>query len=437
MQIMIGVIKNLLHLQWLIERYSGRSRKSIDPLVQKITSIGLYQLRFLDRIPPSAAVNEAVEQTKRFGRKRAAGFVNAVLREAQRRGLPPAPDRKSEPQDYARVMLSCPPELFGKLEELVGIDQALLICEQSNREPPLIVRLIRGTLEAEGVKVYSHEKAGMFVVEGATAAQIVAWARAGIAQPQDPTSAEVISKLGIHEGETVLDRCCGMGTKTLQIAAATGKSGTVIAMDRSEERCRMLSAAAKFGDMANIRVHRGEVMTDIGEQQSFSRILVDAPCSNSGVMARRAEARYAQDEKTLRSLARLQDWILDDTAPALLPGGKMVYSTCSIWAEENGKRVRAFVGRHADYRLVEEKLTLPSLESEATRYHDGGYFAVLERSWGMADRPTMEYVAMVIGVWGAWVVMRTIANEREARMRVVLARIATKPEPMASGEQKK
>src|SRR5215210_2797036 len=128
-RILVGVIKNLLHLQWLMEEYSGRSRKSIEPLVQKILAVGIYQLKFLDRIPAPAAVHEAVEQAKRFGHKRAAGFVNAVMRRAANLPVPKGPDRFEKPEEYARLMLSHPPEVYRRLEEMVGAEKALLICE--------------------------------------------------------------------------------------------------------------------------------------------------------------------------------------------------------------------------------------------------------------------------------------------------------------------
>ena len=95
----------------------------------------------------------------------------------------------------------------------------------------------------------------------------------------------------------------------------------------------------------------------IQEGMKFSKILIDAPCSNSGVLARRPEARYAQDDRALASLAKLQDRILDDSAPALINGGRLVYSTCSIWPGENQERVKNFLGRHTDYRLITDKLT--------------------------------------------------------------------------------
>jgi 16S rRNA (cytosine967-C5)-methyltransferase len=367
-QILIGVIKNLLHLQWLMEEFSGRSRKSIEPLVQKILAIGLYQIRFLDRVPASAAVDQAVEQAKRFGQKRAAGFVNAVLRKAARGPMPASPESAEE---FAEKMLSHPRELWRRLEALVGKEKALLICEHDNREAPVIVRLISG--EIDGIP---HEREGMYVVEGASVDLLADWARRGIAQVQDPTAAEVVEKLGIEKGEAVLDRCCGMGTKTMQMREAAGEEGSVVAVDPSEERCQVLERVVAEREFNNITIHR---LGMIGEEMRFSKILVDAPCSNSGVLARRAEARYAQDEKTLASLARLQDRILDDSANALVSGGRMVYSTCSIWPEENSERVKSFLGRHLDYRLVDQKLTFPSVDDDPAKYHDGGYWAVLER----------------------------------------------------------
>jgi 16S rRNA (cytosine967-C5)-methyltransferase len=213
-------------------------------------------------------------------------------------------------------------------------------------------------------------------VEGASVDVLGDWARRGIAQVQDPTSAEVVAKLGIARGEAVLDRCCGLGTKTMQMREAVGEGGSVLAIDPSEERCAVLERIVAERQLQNVTVKRAGM---IEGGMKFSKILIDAPCSNSGVLARRAEARYAQDDKTLVSLGRLQDRILDDSAEALQSGGRMVYSTCSIWPQENSQRVEKFLGRHADYRLLEEKLTFPSTDDDPVKYHDGGYWAVLQR----------------------------------------------------------
>ena len=385
-QIDIGVVKNLLLLQRLIAHYSGRSLKSIDPLVQKILAIGLYQLRFLTRIPASAAVNEAVEQTRRFGQGRAAAFVNAILRKATREPNPPLPDRASDPVGYAEIVLSHPRELFGQLAAILGEDDAIRFCERDNREPPTIVRLFSGRSEADlrasGVEVRPHEQPRLFIVAPRIAV-LAQWAEAGIAQVQDPTAAAVVPQLQVEPGQSILDRCCGLGTKTLQIRDILGPTGWILAVDPSEERTRILRGLLERRQIANVMVRQVGMLADLHEPDianGFDRILVDVPCSNSGVLPRRPEATYAQTASVLNSLRKLQDRILDDTAASLQAGGRMIYSTCSIWPEENEGRVAAFLSRRADYRLLDQKTTLPSLDPEPERYRDGGYLAVLERT---------------------------------------------------------
>lgn len=383
-QIIIGVVKNLLHLRWLTAHYAQRSLQSIDPLAQKILAIGLYQLRFLTRIPPSAAVDEAVEQAKRVGLARASGFVNAILRKSLRDPAPPPPDRHRDPVRYAELILSHPAELFARLDKLLGSDDTLRFCEHDNLEPPTIVRLSRLTnaedLTTPGLTILPHEQPGMFVVSGAKPTILADWSRRGVAQVQDPTAAKVVDHLGIEPGQRLLDRCCGLGTKTLQMHERVGQ-GSILAMDPAHARIHLLDQLITQRRLDNIALREIGMIDQLPEpdRQPFDRILIDAPCSNSGVLARRPEARYAQIDAALASVARLQDRILDDSAPWLAAHGRLIYSTCSIWPEENQQRVAAFLERHPDYRLIEEQLTWPSFETDPTRYHDGGYFAVLTR----------------------------------------------------------
>jgi 16S rRNA (cytosine967-C5)-methyltransferase len=382
--ITVGVIKNLLLLQHLMQHYSGRTLKQIDPVVQKILAIALFQLRFLDRVPASAAVDEAVEQARRFGQSRAAGFVNAILRKATREPEVPLPGREKA-AEYARVVLSHPPELFRRLEEILGRDDALRFCEHDQGVPPAIIRassaMTTEPLVAPGITLTPHEQPGMFVVEGAKRVHLADWAARGLAQVQDPTAAVVVGQLGALSGQTILDRCAGLGTKTLQIRDAVGEKGRVVAMDPAAARCDGLRHLLRQRGIGNVEVHTAGWLAEMGGEASgqFDAILADVPCSNSGVLARRPEARYAQGGGLLDSLARLQDRIMDDSAPFTRPGGLLLYSTCSVWPEENRMRVDAFLARHADYELLREQLTLPSFGFEPARYHDGGYFALLRR----------------------------------------------------------
>ncbi len=386
-RIHLGVVKNLLLLRHLARHYSGRPLNNIDPLIQKILAIGLFQLRFLERIPPSAAVDEAVEQTRRFRRHKAAGFVNAVLRRATREPDPPLPALRDDPAHHAEIVLSHPASLFRRFVELYGQEDAVRLCEHNNAEPPLIVRLFHdqdplslpARLDAPGVQARPHRQPGMYLLENAKRADIARWADLRLVQPQDPTAARVVEHLDISPGQALLDRCCGLGTKTVQMRERLGDAGVLIAVDPSPERTDRLRELIARHALSNIAVHRTAMLSNIRAQipEAFDRILVDVPCSNSGVLARRPAARYFQDKTSLRSLRKLQIDILADTAPFLAPGGKLIYSTCSIWPEENAALVREFLATHPGWELLEEHATAPSLDSAPETYRDGGYFALL------------------------------------------------------------
>ncbi|MGA2584101.1 MAG: transcription antitermination factor NusB [Tepidisphaeraceae bacterium] len=380
-QITIGVIKNLFLLEHQLAHFSGQEVEHVEPLVKKIMVIGLYQLGFLEGIPPAPAVNEAVNQAKRFGRPRAAGFVNAVLRNATRQPPAPLPDAASEPREYARVALSHPLELFDKLSGLLGPERALDFCRHDNAQPPTLLRLFPGAdlpaLSGPSITVTPHERPGIFVVEGAMRADFARWAEEGIGQVQDASSARVVDYLDVRPGHRVMDRCAGLGTKTIQMAERLEGSGELFAVDPAEYRCRALRNLIERRQLNNIQVFQTPRTSDLPPGE-FDRILVDVPCSNSGVLSRRPEARYNQDAKAIQSLVQLQERILEDTLPRLANGGTMIYSTCSIWPEENHDLIARLVDRHPEIEMTQCEAMLPVLPTPApTAYHDGGFFAVL------------------------------------------------------------
>ena len=367
-----SVSKNLDHLRHLTHHYSGRTPSQIDPTVQIVLAMGLAQLRFFDRLPPYAVVDEAVNQAKRLGFGKAGGFVNAVLRRALREPSPPLPDER-DAQEYARAVLSHPAPLFRRMSKLLGVEEALQLAKRQNAEAPLIVR--GQPPETEGVTITPHEKPGFFVVSGAGEAQLAEWSRAGVAQAQDPTSAAVVDQLDLHDARRVLDRCCGVGTKTLQIAAKA-PNAEVVAIDPARFRIEALDRSTQALGLKNVKTLVGKSMVD--DMPPFDRILVDVPCSNSGVLIRRPEARYRQDDNALQSLEKLQKTILADTVPHLTPGGYLVYSTCSIWPEENGDQVRWLTQKYPQLRVIDLITTMPSTSDDATKHHDGGFCAVLK-----------------------------------------------------------
>lgn len=401
-QLETGVIKNLLQLQHLIEMYADRPLPKIHPALQKILAVAIYQLRFLDRVPVSAAVDEAVDQAKRFGMRHAAGFTNAVLRKATTERKTPLPDLPDATQT-ASVHWSHPQELFARFSKTFGDQQALAICKHDNTEPPTIVRLCAGKtlndLTVAGAQCLPHNQPGFAIVQSPARPLLAEISRNGIAQVQDPTAASVIPSAELSAGKTVLDRCCGMGTKTLQAWEYAGPTAAIVAIDPAPSRCKALLEMLAARSVTNVRVVQSEEfpgsMTDI--PQVYDLCLLDVPCSNSGVLARRPEARYSQSARAMSQLQSLQQNILTDTAQRTKHGGKLIYSTCSLWPEENQEIVQWFLALYTDYHLVREQTTLPSCSDNLADYHDGGYFAILERAYerpaGATNQGTKQDVA--------------------------------------------
>lgn len=379
-----AVTKNLLLLQHLIAHYSGRRLNRVDPLVQMVLAIALAQLRFFERLPPYAVVDQAVEQAKVLRLGKASGFINAVLRRALREPDAPLPDR-SNAAEYARVVLSCPPDVFQRLVKEIPIEGALQLAQRMSEEAPLIVRRIGPAMPAapEGVTITPHEVDGMYVVDGATDLLLGDWSAQGIAQAQDPTSAAIVSALvpSLSVGEEperrlrICDRCCGVGTKTLQLGERF-PGADILAIDPAAHRIHMLDRTIGQRHATDIRTHVGTAVP--GDETPFDLILIDAPCSNSGVLIRRPEAKYRQTDASLRSLEKLQRQILADTIPFLAPGGTLVYSTCSIWPEENEAQVGWLQKQVPSLHLIRQETTFPTTENDPVRHHDGGFVAVLK-----------------------------------------------------------
>jgi 16S rRNA (cytosine967-C5)-methyltransferase len=378
-QLYIGVLKNLLLLQHLTAHFTRRPLHKLDPAVQKILSLGLYQLRFLNRIPASAAVSEAVEQCRRMRQPHAVGLVNASLRGATRQPHVPLSPRE-DAEAHAEIQLSHPRELFARLRAIRGDDWALAACIHNNSEPPTILRLgASASVDMLGVGAQPHEQPGYVVVHGARKKELALWAQSGLAQVQDPTAGKVVSLLPLSPGMVVLDRCCGVGTKSLQLAQSVGSSGRVVAIDPAPARCQALRSSCAALGISTVQVYESETVPPLaaGRPEHFDLALLDLPCSNSGVLARRPEARYTQTPQRLESLRRLQMQIVEDTLPTIRAGGCLAYSTCSIWPEENQEQLQRILHAHPQWQLIHEEVTLPSCTTTDSHYHDGGYLALL------------------------------------------------------------
>jgi len=438
-----------------------------------IFDVALYQIFFLDRVPPFAAVNEAVEQTARFTHRKKAGLVNGVLRSLLRslgpveqgappleanviaasatqfrrseRPLLPEPSREAE---FLAAACSLPLALARRwLTRFGPLPRAFALGMQANARAPLVLRVNRlkaspaellSRFEAEGISAAAHENGvSVVLLESRNVAELPGFDE-GWFQPQDATATAVgqaCAALGLFSGEgaAVLDFCAAPGTKTTHLAelmgtagvsrgegvspsrlagilpardgedsfsyssdpaygshnagelAATKRSedgtpasrygsGTILALDVSGEKLAKIEENCRRLGVTNVTTGLTQQAGGLAPA-SFDVVLADVPCSNTGVLARRAEARWRFDEASLGPLVRDQHWLASTAWRFVKPGGHFVYSTCSIEPEECADVIRRLI-RQCGGEMVREHLTLPSGPAP-TSWRDGGYYAVL------------------------------------------------------------
>lgn len=382
----VGAVKRLLPLRWRIAHHAGRPLKAIDPLVQKILVLAAWQLTGLANVPAAIAVDQAVEQCRRFRRPKAAGMVNAVLRNFTRQPAPDIPPSLPLPEQW-ELRHGLPRAVSARLIAELGPEPAAAIAAHADLTPPTIVRLYSHHTLADLTAALAslpppiptcrpHAQPGLVVLESARREHFAALAERGLAQVQDPAAAAVAPLLDIQSHQRLLDRCCGNGTKTLHLRDLLGPTGHIDAVDPNPRRCQRLQHLLHARQLINITIS-----TQLPPQPApYDRILLDVPCSNSGVLARRPEARFHQSPNALASLLPLQRSLLAESADLVAPGGLLVYSTCSLWPDENAAQIRSFLQRDTRFVLRFDQRTLPACpNNDVTHYTDGGYVAVMVR----------------------------------------------------------
>jgi 16S rRNA (cytosine967-C5)-methyltransferase len=414
-----GVLRHRLTLTAVLEYVIAAKWRRLSRTLQHILLIGAYQLIWLDGVPDFAAINEAVEQAKREGGRRAGGFVNGVLRTLQRliverdaRGRPDHPMRCivtgrdrycrlaeavfADPEDEAVAYLSAatshPPQLVRRWINAFGDMTTRTICHADMLSPPIVLRVnrLRATAADAAERLGSD---GCFadvvgehalVVRGPASFRAVLQSgafRDGCVQPQDITSQAPVEALELAPGQIVLDLCAGRGTKATQAAECMRDRGRVIATDIDPHKLTaMHENARRLGIRCITIVEPGALRAELETVAHLDAVLVDAPCSNTGVLARRPDARYRFSARQLTALVEIQRGLLHEAAAMARDKTKLCYATCSIEREENEGVVEAFCREHGDWRLVASHRTFPSAGDELPAWRDGGYWAILQRA---------------------------------------------------------
>ncbi len=355
-ELVLGTLRWQLWLDKLIEHYAGRVVAEIDAAVRRALRLGLYQLRFLTRVPPSAAVNESVNIAHAAGLRGAAGFINAVLRRATREpDYDPATGVTNELERLA-IGTSHPVWLLARWMRAFGTDEAAAFAQANNRTPPVAFRVnewrsdsedVLARLRAAGVEAQPSEIApGAWRVATGTGGNVAlrGLARDGLIYTQDEASQLVAYMLAARAGERVLDACAAPGSKTTHVAGLAQDRAFVVAGDLYAHRLRVVGESAARQELTSIRTVAFDAEQALPfASATFDRVLVDAPCTGTGTLRHNPEIRWRLTPADIVELAVRQQRILTNAARLVRPGGRLVYSTCSVEPEENEGVVAAFL----------------------------------------------------------------------------------------------
>ena len=360
-EIATGTLRWQAAFDHVIAAFAGRPIARLDREVVAILRLSIFQLLHLDRVPAAAVVDDAVELTRRAGKKSAAGFVNALLRRVSReRSSLPLP--KDPPIDFLSITLSHPRWLVERWLTRYGIEAATSWARFDNEPAPLTLRVntLRATrdglareLQDLGVatEVARFAPDALIVREGNPL--LTPLAHTGVFVVQDEASQLVGHFVGAAPGERILDACASPGGKTTQMAAALQGDGTIAAADVRGRRVALLDRAVRESGARNVLVVQANARQTVPfRDAAFDAILVDAPCSGLGTIRRDPDVRWRRGEADLASLATAQSEMLAHLADAVRPGGRLVYSTCSSEPEENEAVVEAFLSSHRQFRLA-------------------------------------------------------------------------------------
>jgi len=419
--LVLGTIRNRSAIDTVITAFTGRPIERIPDKLLNIIRIGTYELVYSPATGQHSIVNEAVENAKAIAPQKQVGFVNAVLRQITRHianrqiPLPQAdsrctlvqtfetgcefdtdflPDPKFLPADYFSTVFSLPKWLITDWLSEYGAESTRRICLASNRRPGIYLRpnSLKTTTQnlAEkfqqtnidfeivgAVREPSSQQAScttraqsMIRIKSPRAITGLPGFAEGLFTVQDISASQAVMMLEPQPDWTILDLCAAPGTKTTQLAEASGDSAKIIATDIDAERLKKVREnTTRLGIKSVDIVPYGEL-----PDSKFDCVLLDVPCSNTGVLARRVEVRYRIKPQAIKELTKTQSDLLDTPATILKPHGIICYSTCSIQKAENSELINDFLNKNNNFKLEFEKLTLPSAQSFD---HDGGYMAII------------------------------------------------------------
>lgn len=381
-EIVYGVLTWKLTLDEIIKMYSTIKLKKISPWILNILRMGIYQIVFLDKIPESAAVNESVKLAKKYGHEASSKFVNAILRKIEKNEMDKLLDYISKKalleDEIISIITSHPLWLVDELLKQYNKKFVTELLNANNIKPEITIRsnllktsrddlfnLLRlkrvdcrkGNLQ-DSIKVKKLTEFGT-----------------SLYSVQDEAAQLACLKLEPQPGEKILDACSAPGGKTTYIAELMNNTGRVDAWDIHPHRVRLVEEAAKALGITTIKANvknATEYTTQFNGH--YDKILLDVPCTGIGVIRKKPDIKWTRKPEDIEEMVNIQAEILDTCCEYLRTGGRLVYSTCTVFKQENEEQIQKFLMKHTEFKLIEQVNLFPHINET-----DGFFIAVLQR----------------------------------------------------------
>ena len=375
--IFYGVLDRRITIDFVLSKFIKTPLSKVAPFTLEVLRSAVYQIMFMDKVPDSAAVNEAVKLIKSSRESRNAGFANAVLRNILRNEI--TLPQGNDPQSLS-VRYSCPKWIIKSIITDYGAETAEELLKESLKPAPVVIRVntlktdtetLKAELRNRGIPTDSAESENALILKKGIDAADFDLYKKGYFYAEDISSQTAVSVLNPKKGERVLDMCAAPGGKSFTMALLMENAGEIISCDLYEQRVGLIKSGAERLGIDIIKPMTADACVfneDLGE---FDCILCDVPCSGLGVLRRKPDIKY-KPENDFTELTAIQYKILENAARYLKKGGRILYSTCTLRRSENEKLVNSFIMQYNGFHKMYEHTYLPHIDKT-----DGFYCALI------------------------------------------------------------
>lgn len=377
-ELIYGIVANKTALDFIISKYSKVKIKKMTPWVLNILRMGVFQIYYMDKIPHSAACNEAVKLANKYSHRAGSGFVNGVLRAVSREKDDFQFPRMNNAAEELSLKYSYPLWMTDSLIKEYGKERCEELFEENMKAHGVFIRVnalkttedeLIDILKNEGISCEKTQVKNCLKVTGRINVESSDAYKQGLYSLQNISSQRAVAELSPMVGETVIDMCAAPGGKSCAIAEMMKNEGKVFSFDIFEHKVELINKSAKrLGvDIIDAKVHDASIKLQELEE-SADRVLADVPCSGLGVVHKKPDIKWKRKETDIEELCNLQKEILETAASYVKKGGTLVYSTCTILPEENRLRVDEFLDCHTEFSKVYEEQILTTDLGESGFY---------------------------------------------------------------------